>query len=153
MRFRLLIVLGVLVVCAATAYAHYPSCNYSGAYCIYGHVYDQTQQFWPVSLCTNGFSCKGPVDLCYDWDSTCSAPLYTVCQLHSDNPDKGAFYFTLPVSGGWLTKVRTPWAQRYQYAPYTRSYPADTVAEGTVLLGADTDFSLINGSPYSQSSC
>jgi len=155
MTIKWLLLIGVVLACGSTvALAHVPSCNYGSLFCIWGHVYDATypNQYNPVPICNTG-ACYGPVDLCYGWDTNCTSPLYTVCALHRDGSDNSAFYFYVPVSGDWVTKARTPWANRYQYTPDTHSYPAGTYPPGQIVAFLDADFYLWNGAAGGTASC
>jgi len=146
MRFRLLLLLGALIVCGALAYAT-PSCNIAGHYCVLGVVYDYTTYGFPVPICDfgTGNPCKGPIDLCYSWDTSCSSPAYSICNL---NDDDSYFFMYLPVDLDLITRPRPNWNEgRVQYYPTSRSYPANTKSQYQLVYGTDADFTLTNGYP------
>lgn len=145
MRLRLLTLLAVLAISAGVAYAHLPSCNISGHYCIYGTVYDNSGGGFN-NMCDAG-TCKGPIGLYYDWDTSFSSPIATVCNLHGHGTES-SFTFFNPTNLGLATRAIPNAGQgRAQYSPTSRTYPANTVPEFNYQVGADADYILINGYP------
>ncbi len=74
---RYVYVLAVLMMCCMSLQAG-TGCNQaipSGTGCIHGHAWGPSRNY-------------GPVNLCADWDTTCSAPLQTIYYFHN----AGSYY-------------------------------------------------------------
>ena len=92
MRVTLMLVLCMLACCAAPAFA----CNQTipdGHGCFDGFVKN-----WSGA---HGY-------LCYDWDTSCSSPVYTVGEMHDDGNNQRSFEFLMPAGWNWTVGISPP---------------------------------------------
>ena len=86
-----------------------PDCDYTDRFCVWGQLFNgvgpNKKRPKPMK--------KGPIDVCYQWDSNCSRPYQTVCKLHGRhgiNPghwgQEGSYFFALPTNQTWRIKPR-----------------------------------------------
>jgi hypothetical protein len=84
-----------------------PPCNVANHFCIWGQLLDSVPPptFPQVSpFCTNGNPCKGPVDLCYQFDTGCTSPIVRICQLSTASGEDGSYQFIVPINNTWRVK-------------------------------------------------
>ena len=124
-----------------------PGCNYPGRFCVWGRLYDATGQNRNRPKPMR----KGPIDVCAQWDYSCSNPYQTVCRLHGPHGFQGAegsFFFVLSVNSGWRVKPRVT-GSHLSWEPPAQTYAAGSVEPGKVKT---KDFSLL-GTAASTSLC
>ncbi len=117
-----------------------PACDFADRFCVWGQLFEAVgpnkERLKPMQ--------KGPIDVCYQWDSTCSAPYQTVCKLHGPHGfqgREGSYFFSLPVDRGWRIKPRVTYPH-LSWKPTHKIVSARSIAPGTrtvmnfTLLGA-----------------
>lgn len=86
-----------------------PDCDYTDRFCVWGQLFNGVG---PNKARPKPMK-KGPIDVCYQWDSTCSRPYKTVCKLHGRHglrpkhqSQEGSYFFALPANRTWRIKPR-----------------------------------------------
>lgn len=109
------------MACAAPTWAQ--SCSYPGSvFCIFGALYwgVPPYQYSPIPFNSGGpTDQKGPIDICYDWDTDCSSPVYSICKVHKND---GAYTFVMPTHTAWRTKPRVAYGHLSWYPEYNSYY-------------------------------
>ena len=136
-------------VVAASINHGIPPCNYGNSSCVWGQVWDITGGQLPGQRAMK----KGPIDVCHSWDSTCSAPVQTVCKLHgahgggSSSYAEGSYFFVLPRNQGWRIKPRVT-GSHLSWTPASKTV-SQGVTAGSIRI---FNFSLL-GTAASTSTC
>lgn len=118
-----------------------PKCNYPGSSCVWGQLWDVTAGQLPGMSPMH----EGPIDVCHYWDTTCSSPVQTVCELHGphgiEGPE-GSYFFVLPTNRSWRIRPRVA-GSHLSWAP-----PESVVQQGAAEGDIRTfNFALLGTAP------
>ena len=122
-------------------------CDHTDRFCVWGQLFNAVgpnkKRPKPMK--------KGPIDACYQWDSNCSRPYQTVCNLHGRHGisgQEGSYFFALPANQTWWIKPRVTHSH-LSWKPTHKIVPARSVAPGTTT---GMNFTLL-GSAVTTSAC
>lgn len=117
------------------------TCDYPGSSCVWGQLWDTTAGQLPGEKALH----KGPIDVCYFWDTTCSSPVQTVCELHGPHGFSGAegsYFFVLATNQSWRIKPRVA-GSHLSWSP-AEKVVSKGVAEGSIRT---FNFALLGTAP------